>query len=261
MIGRRRLGLVHRFTLAFSLVILLVVGLLAAVAESYVTSALRRQAELRARSLSLNLAAVSRPYLLNYDYLTLQQMADATLAEPDLTHVIILDKEGKVAGYGGRREMQGAQLTGLQDMHALHADGPVLQESEYRDERGREIPIVESVIPVRIGADPGGRWGTVRVGLSLSSVHREALGTRILLLIAAAVGILGGVYASHKLARRIARPLGRLVLATTALNAANGTLPSRSRPATRSRNWRPASRRRPSRSTFRRRNWWPPRRS
>lgn len=212
---RRRLSLARRFTLVFSCVVLVVTGLLSGLIESYMSRILNRQSELRARSLALSLAAVSRPYLLTYDYLAVQQMADATIQEPDLAYVVILDKEGKVAGYGGHRDRQGMSLTGLADLRALHADQPRTQRVTHQDEAGA-IPVVESTIPVRVG-DAGERWGTVRVGLSLEPVRHEMLVARLFLLFAAACGVVLSVFAAHVLARRVARPLERLVKAATDL--------------------------------------------
>ncbi len=215
--GRRRLNLSQRFTLVFSVVVLLVVGVMAILAELYMSRTLRRQSELRARSLSLSLAAVARPFLLNYDYLTLQQMADATLEEPDLAYVVILDKEGKVAGFSGHRDQQGLQLTGLSNLRAMNAEKPRTQAIDLPFENGRTVPVIESIVPVRLEGDTGQRWGTVRVGLSLEPLRREMLVTRLLLLLTAFGGFLGAVYASHLLAARVARPLARLVGAATDL--------------------------------------------
>jgi len=212
----RKLTLARRYTLVFSLVILAMTGLLAVLIESYISRILNRQSELRARSLAVSLAAVARPYLLNYDYLALQQMADATIQEPDLAYVVILDKEGKVAGFGGDRDRQGTQLTGLADLRALHADAPRTQVLPHRDRQNRAVNVVESIIPVRLG-ESGERWGTVRVGLSLAPIEREMLVSRFFLLLAAACGVLLSVFFSHLLARRVARPLARLVQAATEL--------------------------------------------
>jgi PAS domain S-box-containing protein len=214
---RRRLTLVARFTLAFSLVVLSVMGLLAVLAESYMNRILREQTELRARSLSRSLAAVARPFLLNYDYLTLQQMADATLEERDLTYVVILDKEGKVAGFSGNRGEQGLELNSLWNLRALASDTPKIQQLELKDTDGRVKPMVESMVPVLLDGASAQRWGTVRVGLSLDPIRRQMLVTRLFLLLAATCGVLAAVYAGHALAGRVARPLHRLVEAATAL--------------------------------------------
>lgn len=212
---QRRLGLARRFTLVFSLVILLVVGLLSVLGEAWMGRILNRQSELRARSLAISLSAVARPYLLTYDYLTLQRMADATIQEPDLAYVVILDKEGKVAGYGGHRDRQGIELTSLANVRAIQAEAPRTQRLTFPTAPGREGPVIECSAPVRVGGAGGERWGTVRVGLSLEPVVREMIVARVSLLLAVLCGMLAAVFASHALARRITRPLGLLVDAAT----------------------------------------------
>lgn len=215
MKSQRRLGLARRFTLVFSLVILLVVGLLAVLGEAWMARILNRQSELRARSLAISLSAVARPYLLTYDYLTLQRMADATVQEPDLAYVVILDKEGKVAGYGGHRDRQGIELTSLANVRALQTESPRTQRLTFPAARGKDGPVTECSAPVRVGGAQGERWGTVRVGLSLEPVRREMMVARISLLLAVACGMIAAVFASHALARRITRPLAHLVDAAT----------------------------------------------
>lgn len=211
----RRLGLARRFTIVFSLVILLVVGLLAVLGEAWMARILNRQSELRARSLAISLSAVARPYLLTYDYLTLQRMADATVQEPDLAYVVILDKEGKVAGYGGHRDRQGIELTSLANMRAIQAESPRTQRLTFPTAHGKEGPVTECAAPVRVGGADGERWGTVRVGLSLEPVQREMMVARVSLLLAVICGMLAAVLTSHALARRITRPLAHLVDAAT----------------------------------------------
>ncbi len=215
MKSHRRLGLARRFTLVFSLVILLVVGLLTVLGEAWMARILNRQSELRARSLAISLSAVARPYLLTYDYLTLQRMADATIQEPDLAYVVILDKEGKVAGYGGHRDRQGIELTSLANVRAIQAESPRTQRLTFPSARGKEGPVTECSAPVRVGGAEGERWGTVRVGLSLEPVQREMMVARVSLFLAVVCGMLAAVFASHALARRITRPLAHLVDAAT----------------------------------------------
>ena len=215
MKSHRRLGLARRFTLVFSLVILLVVGLLAVLGEAWMARILNRQSELRARSLAISLSAVARPYLLTYDYLTLQRMADATVQEPDLAYVVILDKEGKVAGYGGHRDRQGIELTSLANVRAIQAESPRTQRLTFPSASGKEGPVTECSAPVRVGGAEGERWGTVRVGLSLEPVQREMMVARVSLILAVICGMVAAVVASHALARRITRPLAHLVDAAT----------------------------------------------
>ncbi len=213
----KRLTLAGRFTLGLFLVILFVVALLAVLAESHMRNVLVDQAELRASSLALSLAAVARPYLLTYNYPMLQQLADATLGEPDLVYVIILDKEGTVAGYSGDRLRQGARLTGLADLRAANMQDTSVQRADHDTGGGRFIEVIEAVVPVRLGTDSPQRWGTMRVGISLDPVRGEMLVARAVLALAAVCGLIGAAYVSRVLARGVMRPLARLADAATRL--------------------------------------------
>lgn len=210
----RPIRLTHRFTLIFAVGLFGLTALLGVTIELYLKQTLQRQSGLRARSLATSLAAVARPYLLHYDYIALQQMADAVQDEPDVVYVVILDKEGRVAGYGDRRDLVGAQLDGLANQRALQARGPLQQEVDWADRGRRAVPTVEAVSPVWQDNGGGQRWGTVRVGLSLAAVRRDLWRARAFLALVFLVGAAGAVATSHILARRITRPLQRLVDAT-----------------------------------------------
>jgi two-component system sensor histidine kinase AtoS len=214
---RGRMTLSQRFTAVFALVILSVVGLLAVLGESYLRRTLQQQTEARARSLALSLAAVARPYLLDQKPGVLQNIADATMADPDLAYLVILDREGRVAGYSGRPEMQGKRLTDLANLRALNAESPGAEAVLLRDARGRAVSVIECQVPVRLETGDGARGGTVRVGLSLEPVRQRMVIARLILLFTAACGFLAAVFTSNLLARRVARPLARLVDAATAL--------------------------------------------
>ena len=210
----RPMKLSRRFTLVFACGLLCLSAVLSGMIELYLKQTLWKQCGLRARSSAESLAAVARPYLLHYDYIALQQMADAVRSEPDVVYVVILDKEGKVAGYGGRRDLVGTRVDGLANQRALAAPAPALQEVDWTEEARGAVPALEAVAPVWLEETQGQRWGTVRVGLSLASARVELWRARLWLLAVVLVGAIGAVFVSHLLARRITRPLQRLVEAT-----------------------------------------------
>lgn len=215
----RPLRLSRRFTLVFAAGLLCLTGMLAVMIEFYLKQSLWRQCGLRARASAASLAAVARPYLLHYDYIALQQMADGVRTEPDVVYVVILDKEGKVAGYGGRRDLVGTHVDGLANQRALNSHGAALQEVDWNDATLGPTPAIEAVAPVWEEDNRGQRWGTVRVGLSLASVRTDLWRARIFLLAVLLTGAIGAVVVSHLLARRITRPLQRLVEATSSFES------------------------------------------
>lgn len=219
---RPRLGpgrLARRITLVFSVAVLSMAGIFGVAVELYLSRALVKQSELRALSLAESLAAVAQPFLVHYDYISLQQMADAVRGEPDVTYVVLLDKESKVAGFGGRRELQGTEISGLANQRALSAPIASSQRVEWSDPQRGEVPVVEGIAPVRLAGEDERRWGTVRVGLSLAPVRAEVWRARIFLILVGMGGVLGAMWASSLLARRITAPLARLVQAATRLES------------------------------------------
>ncbi len=112
----------------------------------------------RGLAIGNSLAAASSSALLSYNYVTLQQMTQRAAGEEGLLHVIVLDKERRVAGYSNRPEWQGRELF-----------DPVSQAAT-----GLLEPLVQTVPPQDPGgqSEPGHRGAGVRGGLA------ETLGAR-----------------------------------------------------------------------------------
>lgn len=205
----------HRVTLVFSFGVLVLAAILGGASEVYLRRSLEQESSLRGLALARSLASVARPYLLHYDYIALQQMADAVTREPEVAYVVILDKEGKVGGFGGRRDLQGKRLDSLANQRALSFKEAGTQDVRWTGPDGRGVPVIEAIAPMRLEEESGLRWGTVRVGLSIARVHQELWRARTFLLCLLLFGVMGALVAGTLLARRITRPLSRLVLATS----------------------------------------------
>lgn len=201
-----RVSLASRFTLTFGVMIFLMFVVGGLVVVNHLEATRREEAKLRASGLARSLSVICHPYLMSYDYVTLQQIADDALQEPGLMRVVILDKEGLIAGYSNERERVGQQSDDPSWLRGRMSQEPLDIERRERD----GSPTLERVQPV-VGSWDGTRWGTVCLSLSLQSVIDEAHSARIVVLQFLVAGILLAVAASHLLARRITRPLGLLV--------------------------------------------------
>jgi PAS domain S-box-containing protein len=210
----------HRLTLVFSLIVIATTGIVFLALGSYFRNALTHNLESRAFAVGSGLAAVACPNLLRYDYITLQQLADAMADGEDLVYVVILDKEGKVAGQSGESSWQGRPEDEAENARAIRATEPDLHPATWSGPRG-PISVIEAAVPVRL-AETGQRWGTVRVGVSLERMKRQLWDTGLILLAMGLFGVLASVAASNLLARRITRPLSRLVDATQRLERGDG---------------------------------------
>ena len=209
---RIRLPLAGRFTLTFGVVILLISITVGLVVETHLEASRRIETELRLASLGRNLSVISLPYLMNYDSLKLQQIADDAAREPGLARVVILDKEGLIAGHSGMRNLVGRPSQDRTALLGLHSTEPTTLERTAAD----GTMLLEWIGPAS-GSREGTRWGTVVVSLSLEGMRGEARQTRILILQFALGGFLLALAVSHLLARRVTRPLGRLVDLAAAL--------------------------------------------
>lgn len=217
MIGLRRktMRVRDRLTLVFSLIVFATTGVVFLSLEGYFRSTLQTNIERRAASIGEALSAVSRPHLLRYDYITLQQVAHGMADGLEVVYVIILDKEGKVAGHSEGRHRQGRKLDDPDNDRALIAFQPEVYRATWEGD-SEAISVVEAVVPVRLEGTAQ-RWGTVRVGLSLARMEQQLWATRLILAIMGLAGVLAAGLASSFLARRITRPLTRLVEATQRL--------------------------------------------
>jgi two-component system sensor histidine kinase AtoS len=169
-------------------------------------------------AMATGIAAISKASLATYNYIVLEQTANQAVQDPETLYIVIHDKEGRVAAFSGRADLQGTHLKDPVSRAAVASAEPIVQRELVEPNKTRALDIG---VPVYI---PGSeyRWGTVRVALSLEPMYHQIRSAQ---LVVAGVGILAlvsGVVLSSWVARMITRPLGDLVQAT--LEAARGNL-------------------------------------
>lgn len=209
-----------RYRLIFltsGLVTLLLVTIAIAVGHQQ-SRAIKNQVERRGLAIAQSIAATSKSALTTYTYITLSQTANQAVQDPDVAYVIIHDKEGRVAGYSGRPDLEWKYLHDEVSQRAIAAREPLVQSTFIKEPR---TPVVEIAVPVSI---PGSErtWGIVRVAISLDPMYRQIRQVQMLIggigIMALVFSILGCIW----LARRITNPVGMLVDAT--IVAARGNL-------------------------------------
>jgi len=126
-----------------------------------------------------------------------------------VVYAIILDREGKVAAYSGRGDLQGQHLTDPLARRAREALEPLIQVGTDPRASRRRDPIVEVAIPV-FPFDERDKLWTVRVGISLQGMHKEIQRTWLAISALGAVSAFLGCLAALFLARRITSPLEKL---------------------------------------------------
>jgi two-component system sensor histidine kinase AtoS len=186
--------------------------------EKRQTETIQEEAQKRGLAIARNLAAVSINALLTYNYVALEQNAEKVALEEDIVYVILHDKENKVAAYSQHDEKQGMILTDEVSERAVMIKEPLIQTILFGEEK---IRILDISIPVYI-KESQEKWGTIRIGLSLERMSKQILKTRLNLLLLGLLAIVLGTLGSIFFARRITRPISRLV--ETTISASRGDL-------------------------------------
>jgi PAS domain S-box-containing protein len=207
-----------RLILYSTLLILLLMILVFLLVEKRQSETIEEEAKKRGMAIARNLAAVSTNALLTYNYVVLEQNAEKVALEEDIDYVIIHDKENKVAAYSQHDEKQGMILTDEVSREAVLAKEPLIQSTFFGE---KKVRLLDISIPVYI-KESEEKWGTIRIGLSLERMYEQIRKTRLNLLLLGLFAILLGTLGSIFFARRITRPISKLV--GTTISAAQGDL-------------------------------------
>ena len=132
-----------------------------------------------------------------------------------------------MAAYSGRPDLQGKFLQDPVTRTACASQVPLVQTALLEEANS---PVLDVAVPVQI---PGSvrTWGVVRVGLSLAPMQHQIQRLQLIIAGIGLVALCFAVIAYSWLARRITRPIARLVDATVV--AAQGNLDQEIRISTR----------------------------
>src|SRR5688500_9198904 len=107
---------------------IVLMGAVTFVVEGHQRHAILEQTRLRALSLGTSLAALSEGYLLSYNFVKLEQTSEnVTTSEADVTYTITHLRDGKVAAFSGRSDLQGQMLDDPISKQALATEVPLVQ--------------------------------------------------------------------------------------------------------------------------------------
>jgi hypothetical protein len=99
---------------------IVLMGTVSVVVERHQRRAILAQTLQRALSLASSLAALSESYLLTYNFAKLEQAVERVTAdEGDIIYAIAHLRDGKVAAFSGRNDLQGRWLEDPISRHAL----------------------------------------------------------------------------------------------------------------------------------------------
>lgn len=212
------ISLRYRFILITSIMLLLLLATLALVMGMLQTKTIRGRIEKQGLAIAKNLAAISIDHLITYNYIALEKLANQAVNNPDILYVIVHDKEGRVAGYSRRPDLQNKMLTDKASMNAVKIKDPLI--TVHAPESG-STPVMDVAVPVYL-PESRDRWGTIRVCLSLELMHQQIRQTIWTICILGSVFLAVGVLISNWAAQRVTRPLEALVKVT--IDASQGNL-------------------------------------
>jgi len=214
----RFIPLRYRLILMISGMLILLLGTLALVLGIIQSRTIRGQIEIRGLGIARSLAAASMADLSTYNYVALERSANQAALNPDIEYVIIHDKEGRVAGYSKRPDLQNRILQDNVTRKAIDASTPLIQKVPFEP---ASSPLLDVAVPVYL-PNSVDRWGVIRLGLSLAPMHKQIRQTQWIILTVGLMALAVGILVSTWAAKRVTYPLGNLVQAT--IEAAQGNL-------------------------------------
>jgi signal transduction histidine kinase/ActR/RegA family two-component response regulator len=214
----RGMTLQSRFMVYFGTVVislLMVVSILVGHRQSI---SLIQQTEARGLGVAKSIAATVTASLMSYDHAALQSAAQNAKDTTGVSYVVILNKENQIGGFSDRPDLQLKTLEDPLSLAIQKSEATLVQRVEGSGLLGVEEEHLDIAVPVYVESG-GVRWGTVRVGLSLSLVHHEIANTRRLLTLLGIVAVGIVLFAARIFTLQITRPLERFAHATTKIAA------------------------------------------
>ncbi len=208
----------YRFIFLTAGMLVVLLGSLALILGYLQSRTIRQQLQNRGLAIAQNLASIAATDLLTYNYVALERSANRTVQSPDIIYTIFHDKEGRVAGFSGRPDLQNTFLPDEKSKKALQAVAPLTQRVFIDALNLTGIDIAVPVFPPSVKE----KWGTVRVCISLMPMYRQIRQVYTAILIIGLLAIMVGTLVSIWVAQRITRPLNNLVQGTQ--EAARGNL-------------------------------------
>jgi signal transduction histidine kinase len=199
-----------RLVFWITLLVLLLFGAVLFVIQMREAAILRDATRARALLQARYVADANLQSLVRQDWDAVQEYVDAHIAG-DLAYIVVYDRPGEPRAANEAIRAHGDVLA-----TTLLAEDAAEDESASEEKRLqlREASVRILEIEVPVFAQGASRWGSVKIGLSLEPMYARAREIQKVLLLIGAAGFVLGILGAAILARRITRPLHRLVEAT-----------------------------------------------
>jgi len=204
-----------RFTLWIAILVVILVGAILWVTEKREVSTIYEETKNKGVLIAQNLIDHNLRYLLNYDDEGIKSGIREQL-DDKLLYVVFYDKFATPIAYNTEIADQ-SKITCCSRLQGDNRPESVSAEAKEALLAGKARPVLEIEIPIFIrGSDD--KWGSVKVGLSLEDMRADVRRTRNVLILMGAVGFLLGLAGATVLARRISRPIEKLVEGTVRIS-------------------------------------------
>jgi signal transduction histidine kinase len=202
-----KISIYTRLVFWITLLICLLFGAVLFVIQIREARILRDETEARAFLQARYMADANLQNLSRQDWQAVQKYVDGHIAG-DLIYIVVYDQAGQPAVWNT-----------LVRSHGELASGSLLGDAMTPEESASEMKrLVLQDEPVRVleveapsFAQAAGRWGSVKIGLSLEPMYARLREIQKVLLLIGVGGFLLGIAGAAFLARRITRPIHRLV--------------------------------------------------
>jgi signal transduction histidine kinase len=206
-----KITITTRLVFWITLLVLLLVGAMLFVIQIREAKILKDETEERALIQARYVADANLQSLVRQDWTAIQRYVDDHVKE-DLAYIVVYDRQG---------QPQAANVEVRPHVDVVAAS--LLPEDALEDEtgsgartlslEGRPVRILEREVPA-FSPQSVLRWGSVKIGISLEPMYARVREVQKVLLLIGLGGFVLGIAGATVLARRITRPLQRLVEGT-----------------------------------------------
>lgn len=206
----RFVSLRFRYILISSSMLLLLLSSITLVLLMIQSRTIKDRMEKQGLAVAGSIASVSIEPLLTYNYVALEKLANQSVTKPDIISVVIHDKEGRIAGFSDRPDLQHQILNDEVSLSAIKTQQPLIT---VHIPGKKQDKVMDIALPVYLNGTQD-RWGTVRVRLSLELMAQQFKQTIWSVVSFGVLSLVTGVLISNWAAQRVTRPLQTLVEAT-----------------------------------------------
>lgn len=205
-----KISIYTRLLFWITLFVLLLFGSVLFVIQIREAKILQDETEARALLQARYIADANLQNLSHQDWQAVQGYVDEH-SVGDLVYIVFYDREGRPEAWNGLVRDHGDIVSASLLEDAMTPDESA---SLVRQLTLRETPVRVREVEVSVYSPAAGRWGSVKIGLSLEPMYARLRDIQKVLLLIGIAGFLLGVGGAVFLARRITRPLHRLVEGT-----------------------------------------------